>query len=480
MGQSIDWIESKNKIVIDAYYSELMHRKFVDQAIYFDRNIRKYTKSFQDEDLSFYLGLGKSFSRKDGFLKLLSLKKPMIEAISCHELTSASGIEAPLTQRPLLEHQLIALKFIRSNQGSCILGDEGGVGKTYPPLVYAYEKGLKTLILCPEGLVENWRNEIRALFFENDLIGSLFEVVGFDSHKQIDEKVNGTHYLIIDEAHHASDLKSKRTSKILSISKNLPVTLLTGNSIKYWALEFYSMLKILKKDITKDRYLKRFFNYTIENKRPLIIGLKASKLKYYIAPFYLRRKLDDVSNDLKGENAVHRIKLSSSEMETYKTAVKSRGALLSGGAVIAINKTLSLLKVPYLAKHIKQQLKEDPKRKIVICSQFKECFTELQKDLPFITLYPGSGQIMFLDTSIYKEGFSLNDYSRFIMLDVFANKLHNLQIKRRFLRLGQSSNSVLCTYFLAGLLDQEMLMMPDILSYQKSVEFFDRYFRKAA
>lgn len=477
---SINWIEARNKILIETPYNEIMRKKLNDHGFYYEKESEKYAKSFSDEDIPFLLSFGDGFKKKEGFQALMRAKLSLIEALNCHTQKETIDIQSPMLKRELMPHQLILLKFIRSNKGKCIAGDEQGVGKTYPPLVYSYEENIPTLIICPPDLIENWKQEIRNLFFEDDLIGRLFRVVGYDSHKDIDENSKWAQSLIIDEAHNLSDLKSKRHQKAFSVAKNLEkVILITGNSVKYWPIEFYSMLKLLGKDLTKDRYVKRFFHTMFENNRLITIGLKAQKLKFYIAPFYLRRKLSDIARDLKGENLVHTVKLSPEELKVYDKALKSRGVILSGGAVVNLNKTVSLLKFGHLVKYIKILLKENPKKKIVVCSQFKEIFEGLRAEFNFCTSYPVKSQLLFLNTSEHKEGFSLGEYDLILMLDVFANKNHNIQIKRRFLRLGQESERVLCVYFLAGLIDQELLSMPEILNYQKSIEYIDKYLRAA-
>jgi SNF2 family DNA or RNA helicase len=64
------------------------------------------------------------------------------------------------------DYQKQAVKFFEINEGNAILGDQPGVGKTLPPIVYAAKHQLKTLVICPASLKLNWRKEV--LNFSNE------------------------------------------------------------------------------------------------------------------------------------------------------------------------------------------------------------------------------------------------------------------------------------------------------------------------
>lgn len=58
------------------------------------------------------------------------------------------------------DYQKQAVKFFEINNGRAILGDQPGVGKTLPPIVYAAKNKIKTLVVCPASLKLNWRKEV--------------------------------------------------------------------------------------------------------------------------------------------------------------------------------------------------------------------------------------------------------------------------------------------------------------------------------
>jgi len=68
------------------------------------------------------------------------------------------------------DYQKQAYKFFEINNGKAILGDQPGVGKTLPPIVYATKNKLRTLVICPASLKLNWRNEIMSFTNEKAFI----------------------------------------------------------------------------------------------------------------------------------------------------------------------------------------------------------------------------------------------------------------------------------------------------------------------
>lgn len=474
---TIEYVKDKDKFLVTAPYSVETNKVLNANGFFYSGEIKKHQKSASVHDMAFLLSIPDTL-KSESFRSYISSNQKALDALTCHRDKLGNGIEIPETARVLHTHQKVAVKFIRSNDGKCILGDEWGVGKTYPALVYTYEQEGKVLILCRKDLVANWESEIRALFFEQDLLESKFLVRCYDAHKEIEDLKDSCIHLIIDESHNLSDLTSKRFSTANKQSKkSKSIILLTGNSVGKWAINFYSQLKLLGMDMTKDKYLKRFFNILFENNRYVPTGLKGDGLKFFISTFYLRRKLSDIAPDLEGKNEVFKVQLNEFEMKVWAKAVRERGIILSGGKVVELNQTLSRLKVNHLVKYCKFLLKENPDKKFAIASQFPDLIKELQKELPFIRPFPEKAQVVFMDSGEFREGHNGTDYDFVILLDTYANKLHNQQIKRRFLRLGQKQK-VTCLYFLAGELDQELLAMPDFSTHEKVTEHLAKYFAK--
>ena len=72
-----------------------------------------------------------------------------------------SGFEVPNMVIQPYGYQKQAVMFFEKSGGSCLLGDQPGVGKTLSAISYAVKNKLKTLVVCPASLKLNWRNEIQ-------------------------------------------------------------------------------------------------------------------------------------------------------------------------------------------------------------------------------------------------------------------------------------------------------------------------------
>lgn len=466
----VDFLPNRGQFTLQATYSPDTNELFRSHSFRFDRGLKKHVGPVCAESVVFIQSLPEriiSVSAKEKFKEYQSV----IEALSCHRDIVGEGVEVPELMVELHGIQKVMLKFIRANKGKCILGSEWGSGKTFPALTYVYENRIPTVFACLPDLVEHFKQEIKRLFIDYEDALELIKVISFDAESQLEEASKGVKAIIIDESQRVSDIQSKRFSNVYAIAKKSEtVILITGNLISAWPVDFYSQLKLLGVDITKANYIKRFFETSFEDKKPVIGALKKEVLRAFIAPFYIRFTLKDIAPDMEGINSVHTIKFNSIEKKIYDDVVRNRGIILSGSKVIEINKTLSLLKVRYLVKYISNVLANSPDKKLAICSQFSEVFDELKKELPFIQKYPARSQVIFLDTSVNREGHNLSDYDTFIMLDVYANFNSNLQIKRRFLRYGNKSK-VFCIYLIAGLLDLVLLKLPAFEDYRDITAF---------
>lgn len=466
-GARVDYLPNRDLFTIQASYSPESNIFLRDNGFIYNRDLKKHMCRAGMESVVTIQSLVRptiSISAREKMSEFAGV----IEALSCHRDRTGEGVEVPEINKELFNCQKVTLKFIRANKGKCIVGNEWGSGKTYPALVYAYENNIPTMFLCSPDLVDHFKEEIKRLFFDaSRVLMELIKVVSYDSAKQIEELKDWARGVIIDESHRVSDLQSERFKRALDLCKKAEmVILLTGNTVSSWSVNFYTQLRLLGVEITKEKYLKRFFEMEWENGRPKVGKLKKEVLKAFIAPFYIRLTLKDVAPELSGENRFYQIRLTPAEQRVYDDAVRNRGVILSGSKVIEINKTLSVLKVKYLVKYINEALKNDPNTRLAICSQFKETYDLIRKELPFVGSFPDKTNIVFFDTSIYKEGHDMSDYDKFIMLDVYACKMNNLQIKRRFLRLG-NQKTVFCIYMVAGLLDMELIKLPDFENHKE-------------
>jgi len=123
------------------------------------------------------------------------------------------------------EYQKQAVMFFEKSGGSCILGDQPGVGKTLSAISYAVKNKLKTLVICPASLKLNWRNEIQKFTNEKAFVykykpkrkskeivnkkeESLFHIINYEALETF-VKLNVSHRCV----HHSCDWKDVNVKK---------------------------------------------------------------------------------------------------------------------------------------------------------------------------------------------------------------------------------------------------------------------------
>lgn len=167
-----------------------------------------------------------------------------------------------------------------NNYGYAILADSVGLGKTYQALAviqyYQEKRSMKTLVLTPVKLFENWDNEKA-----DSQVRSFKDVnLTFDVHKHTTvtsqktpqnrsvENFNYNQYglLVIDEAHAFRNDKSSRYQetirRILSVNPQIKVLLLSATPVNNSLKDLSNLINLMSKGATqvtgKDN---RKFNY---------------------------------------------------------------------------------------------------------------------------------------------------------------------------------------------------------------------------
>ncbi len=259
-------------------------------------------ESFSDDELPVFENLTKSkFVSKE----IRDLKIDVGEASKETEITSLISFDMI---KDNLEFQLPyqtegALELLRDFNGSGLLADEVGLGKTVTTGIALKEcivRGLakKVLILTPPSLVDQWVSELKDKFeldfkiIENESDwDSDFAIASIDRVKIFD-KVKGDYrhsmahkiqwdMLIVDEAHKLKQRNTVRWRFIDKIQKKRFLAL-TATPFQNDLLELYNLLHLLKKGHlgTIKEFQKNFING--RNKR------------YPLNPRELKRKLDEV------------------------------------------------------------------------------------------------------------------------------------------------------------------------------------------
>lgn len=191
-----------------------------------------------------------------------------------------------------------------------ILGDEPGLGKSAEGALAAIYGGFKkVLIVCPAFLKLNWQAEL-GYFTIQDEISILtsksfnikkFNIINYDILKKYKKELLKEKFdlIIADEAHLLKNLQSIRTKQFISIAnKTKNVWLLTGTPIANRPIDFYSLLKICKHELGKN---KQLFGMRYCNGQANYFGgmdfSGASNLKelhFKTLDVILRRKKEDV------------------------------------------------------------------------------------------------------------------------------------------------------------------------------------------
>lgn len=260
-------------------------------------------ESFSNEDLSFFEKLEKKEFESSNLLDLKVEAEKISNDIQINELLCYKDIEKNLTYK--LPYQLDgALKILRDLNGSALLADEVGLGKTITSSLVISEcikRGFakKILILTPPSLVNQWVLELKEKFEldfkiiekksdwnKTDLaIASIDRVKAFDRRKG-EFKHKKAHeiswdILMVDEAHKLKEANTIRWRFVDQLQKKR-FLLLTATPFQNDLIELYNLLNLLKKGHlgTIKEFKKQFLNQG--NKR------------YPLNPKQLKAKLDEV------------------------------------------------------------------------------------------------------------------------------------------------------------------------------------------
>jgi SWI/SNF-related matrix-associated actin-dependent regulator 1 of chromatin subfamily A len=201
---------------------------------------------------------------------------------------------SPYDNRPLMEHQKVAVEKLLAND-KFILADDMGLGKTTSAVVAALESGAKKiLIVCPASLKINWDREIknysdrRVLLIEGSKWGSTFDfyIINYDilknfhtTEKSEDSEAYqliakaGFELAIVDEAHYISNSTAQRTKLLNDILEKIPkVWLLTGTPMTSRPINYFNLLKIAESPLTLNwqSYVRRYcagYQFRVGNRK---------------------------------------------------------------------------------------------------------------------------------------------------------------------------------------------------------------------
>ena len=199
--------------------------------------------------------LRKRFLIDDKFSNwLYLLEHPLPSLPSTSEILEKADFVSQLFDgRSFLPHQILGAQWLISRRGA-LLADEMGLGKTITSLLAARSISqvirIAIMVIAPKGLHQHWRNEANALGIKINLY----------SWSKIPNDLSdlGT-LLIVDEAHFAQSLYSKRTNALLRLSRHPRlrfIWLLTGTPLKNGRPhQIYPLLAAIQHPIASNKLL---------------------------------------------------------------------------------------------------------------------------------------------------------------------------------------------------------------------------------
>ncbi len=260
-------------------------------------------ESFSNEDLAFFEKLERKEFESSNLLDLKVEAEEMSNDLEINELLGYEQIEKNLAFK--LEYQITgALRILRDLNGSALLADEVGLGKTITSslvlkecLVRGFAK--RILILTPPSLVNQWVTELKEKFEldfkiiekESDWDNATLAIASIDRVKIIDRKTREFKHgkaheiswdlLMVDEAHKLKERNTLRWKFVDQLQKKR-FLLLTATPFQNDLLELYNLLHLLKKGHlgTMKEFRKKF--------------LSGGNKRHPLNPKELKSKLDEV------------------------------------------------------------------------------------------------------------------------------------------------------------------------------------------
>ncbi|KAF7782591.1 hypothetical protein Agabi119p4_1967 [Agaricus bisporus var. burnettii] len=274
---------------------------------------------------------------QDGSISLRSLSSLRPQKIKDHLTEQPSILSADVR---LKEYQLLGVNWLNllyRNSLSCILADEMGLGKTVQVisfLAYLKEKGNKGphLIVVPSSTLENWcrefarfapsisvqtyyagkgeRPHLRETLLNSQLCNNRlnegWEVLittyalaqGDDRDRKFFRKINWN-CCIYDEGHVLKNFQSQRYQALLRFGSRWRL-LLTGTPLQNNLQELVSLMNFILPEQFADTIgeMRAIFKVKGDSKISLLSQERVSRAKKMMTPFVLRRRKDQVLQDL--------------------------------------------------------------------------------------------------------------------------------------------------------------------------------------
>ncbi len=292
--------------------------------------------------------------------------------------------DAATLKRTPFEHQDVGIRWMIEHLCG-IVADDMGLGKTTETLLAARAIGLRTWVLCPAGLRENWRREAEACETPIEIF----------SWAKVPEPLETVPYVLIaDEAHYAQNMKSQRTKAFLELAKHaVAVFPATGTPIKNGRpTNLFPLLVAVRHELGQDRraYERRYCNAgpTRWTKWDVSGASHLDELHARTSDAILRRTKDDCLDLPEKTRVLRTAELSAAAREVYDTefrrlqadyhARKIRGEIGEADALVLMNHLRhagSLAKVEEAITIAEEVVEQGGK--IVLFTAFKDSAAQL-------------------------------------------------------------------------------------------------------
>ncbi len=452
------------------------------------------------------------------------------------QLLAAQGIRAvdaprglKLALRPYQKEGLAWLQFLREQNLSGILADDMGLGKTAQALAHLLcekESGRldhPALIVLPTSLIFNWKNE--AARFAPDL--SILSLHGAERKKRFAEIPRHDvvlttypllwrdageltqyryHLLLLDEAQTVKNSRSQGAEAVRKIDARHRLCL-TGTPLENHLGELWSQFDFLLPGFLGSRHgFSKYWRTPIEKQGDV---QRRELLSRRIRPFILRRKKEDVAQELPAKTIiVRKVELAGRQRDLYETVRASmdtmvREEIASKGfarsQILILDALLKLRQVccdPRLvranaARRVEERAKldllmtmlpeqVDEGRKILLFSQFTSMLglieAELKKagldyvlltgdtvdrETPVRRFQNGEVPIFLISLKAGGVGLNLTAADTVIHYDPWWNPAVENQATDRAHRLGQDKPVFVYKLIVAGSIEERILSLQE-------------------
>lgn len=268
--------------------------------------------------------------------------------------------------------------------------DEMGTGKTVQVCAACQLLDLqRVLVIAPASTLPNWRYEFESWGPR----GAQLTAVSYDRVARNRDDYRGSDYdvVVLDEAHYVKNAKAKRTKAALAIAAEAPrAWLLSGTPMPNHPGELWAPLRALWPDLVDKSYWKFFNRYTRWRKTPWgvkPVGVKDAKaLRDLLRKVMIRRTVKSIGLQLPPlrvdvqltpkANVEEVLGEDAAVLEAYAAEDK-----LDEGSLSRLRRLLGAIKVPFIAKVLKEELADGAYSKIVVLAYHRDVLDLLEQEL---------------------------------------------------------------------------------------------------